>query len=411
MLDNLQFKEFTLNSREETVTSIDITQKFLIKIQIKKNNKKENDLKKEFLIMQSLNNKNCVTCPVVYEFGTITNEAWHINVGDCVLRLKGFEYILQDYIQASGEPLIEDILLSMIEQKRLGIYQQDIKPDNLKFDEVSGICYIIDYDQAIRLQKEEVGLSNSEFFFEFCNLRDKKKYSFGNWLRHFSNIKMNMLKDIFADGRLDLSKTSLIKKQVTTNSPSGIYHTIDNYDVFSNGSRKLKERSVLLDKLSFKSGETVLDVGCNIGLLSSYLCKKGCSVIGVDNDDSVTKLAQIVNNISGDSAKFVRLDLDLVDSLPQFDTIMLFSVFHHTKKPIENAKKIVSSCSRIIIESRLIENGSQPLPDGSWEGTTRWNFNSPEDLINFYEKIFDGFKLKMNLGIADKNRHILEFIK
>ena len=34
-----------------------------------------------------------------------------------------------------------------------------------------------------------------------------------------------------------------------------------------------------------------------------------------------------------------------------------------------------------------------------------------DELISFYEELFQGFKLKNHLGKADKNRHVLEFIK
>ena len=89
---------------------------------------------------------------------------------------------------------------------------------------------------------------------------------------------------------------------------------------------------------------------------------------------------------------------------------MLFSVFHHTKEPIKNAKKIVNSCSRIILETRLTERGKQPSDQG-WVDTTNWSFDSIADLTSFCEDTFSGFKLKNNLGRADKNRFILEFVK
>ena len=89
---------------------------------------------------------------------------------------------------------------------------------------------------------------------------------------------------------------------------------------------------------------------------------------------------------------------------------MLFSVLHHTRDPAGNAKKLASSCSRIILESRIVENGKQPLAN-RWLETSNWSFNDVDELVSFCEEIFGGFKLKANLGKADKNRYILEFVK
>jgi 2-polyprenyl-3-methyl-5-hydroxy-6-metoxy-1,4-benzoquinol methylase len=198
--------------------------------------------------------------------------------------------------------------------------------------------------------------------------------------------------------------------QKTTNSQSGIYHTIDSNDVFAKGSRGLEKRAEILSQVQFSSGERVLDVGCNAGLLCEYLHDRGCKVTGVDNDPHIVVAAKILSNILGRSINYGCMDLDYVDDVGDFDTIMLFSVFHHTRNPEKNAKKITKACKRIIIETRLVENGKQPI-DGSWVDTTRWSFQELNELTSYLERIFSGFKYTRNLGFADKGRYILELVK
>jgi hypothetical protein len=147
-----------------------------------------------------------------------------------------------------------------------------------------------------------------------------------------------------------------------------------------------------------------------MGLLSTYLSKKGCNVTGVDNDPRIVVLAKIVSNILGDEINYKHLDLDQAKSLNFFDTIFLFSVFHHTKYPIENAKKITSSCNRIIIETRLVESGKQPV-NGFWAQTTRWEFETKEKLSQFLEILFEGFKCTNNIFDVDKKRYVIEMVK
>jgi SAM-dependent methyltransferase len=396
LFSQLTFGPFSSNSRGETSIAIDTSGKYFIKVQLRRNPRKALSMKEEYDVMRRLNGFRCQSCPIVYEHGTIEG----------ISGLNGSEYIIQENVPDDGGHSMADVLLSMIEQKYLGVYQGDIKPANLRFNRKSGICVIIDYDQAVLLDHKTAMLDNQDFM-KFCDEYDKIKYGHGQWTRHFSDVS---LAPYFVGTALDLSKTSIFHLQKTTNSQSGIYHTIDTKDLFVQGSRAFDIRSKLLDSIDFKLNERVLDVGCNAGLLSLYLDDKDCSVVGVDNDPYIVKAAQIVSNIMGKDVEYRHLDLDQVDHLDQFDTIMLFSVFHHTRYPTENARKISNSCSRFIIETRLTESGKQPI-DGIWTDTTRWSFKDLSEMTQAFESIFQGFKFKRNVGCVDKGRYILEFVR
>ena len=413
MLEDLSFESFEFNLRKEIITGLDTTGQYFIKIEVIKNKNKLNNIKQEYEIIKHLNDLECRTCPKAYEYGLIKKTDIYSKVEEKdILDSAGkeeFQYIIQDFIPDNKEQNLADIVLSIIEQKKLGVYQADIKPANIRFDSEKSLCYLIDYDQSVFLDEEQKELDNTSFL-NFCSEHDKNRHGFGNWLRHFPQFTENDVVNLFKDNAFDLGQTAIFNIQNTTNTVSGIYHTINEKDVFIDGSRTLGVRARLLDNVEFLPNERVLDVGCNSGLLSVYTHDRGCHITGVDNDPHIIFASKIVSNILGKSIDYYHLDLDEVTELEDYDTILLFSVLHHTKNPLKNAKKIANSCSRIILETRLTETGKQPV-DGVWTHTSNWSFETVAELVSFCEDMFTGFKLKTNLGRADKNRYMFEFVK
>ena len=88
--------------------------------------------------MKRLNTAGCVTCPLVYEYNTVSTSDLAEMVRDKeqqeALTKPEYEYIIQQYIPDSGTATLADIVLAMLEQKKLGVYQADIKPGNIRFD-------------------------------------------------------------------------------------------------------------------------------------------------------------------------------------------------------------------------------------------------------------------------------------
>lgn len=408
LLKNLTFKELKFNERRESLVSVDESGKYLLKIQFIKNPRKKLDVTGEFEVMLHLNSKGSKTCPIAYETGvldgTFLRERGCSSAEDAT-----YKYLLQEFVVSDDNYSLADLLLSLIEQKKLGVYQGDVKPSNIRFNSKSGVCVLIDYDQAEMITEEVKSLDNRKFL-AFCDEHDRSRYGFGNWLRHFPGASNENAFQFLQGNSLNLANTTIFRNQKTTNSTSGIYHTIDSSDVFAVGSRGLDTRARMLDQIEFFPGERVLDIGCNAGLLCDYLHDRGCKVSGVDNDPLIVIGAKIVANILGRDIDYAAMDLDFVDSIGEFDTVMLFSVFHHTRNPDDNAKKIVKSCNRIFIETRLTENGKQPV-GSQWVDTTRWSFQTLDQLIEYLEKTFHGFKLAKNLGFVDKGRYILELRK
>ncbi|MBT4870366.1 MAG: methyltransferase domain-containing protein [Candidatus Diapherotrites archaeon] len=410
---NLNFKKFYFNKREDVLIGIDTKSNYIIKIELIRNPGKERTIKSEYEVMKHLNNKQCVTCPKVYEYGVISKEELLkiINSRENINRLikEKYEYIIQEYVPNDGEPRLADIVLAILEQKRLGIFQGDIKIENIRFDSSKSLCHLIDYDQAIYLTDEQSNFSNEKFF-EFCSSYYEQKYGKRNWIRLLEKYTKTNLKTLFRSNCFNLGETTLIKNQIITNSETGIYHTIKSEDVFTDGSRKIDIRGKLLDTIKFEKGEKVLDIGCNTGLLCQYLYDRGCNITGIDNDKRVVIAAKIIANILDKKINYYHVDIDQTDEIEDCGTIMLFSVLHHTRNVVKNAQKVANACNRIIIEAKLIEHGAQPH-EGSWVRTSAWNFQSWEEFYEYCERIFPGFKFEKNLGLGSKKRNICVFVK
>ena len=227
-------------------------------------------------------------------------------------------------------------------------------------------------------------------------------------MRAFHNFEWEThFKPFFVDGSLDIGATYLFKNSETTLRESKIYHTFQNADFHAKGERSFDDRVDLLDQIDFEPGERVLDIGCNAGLLCHYLLDRGCDVTGIDIDPAIIDGAKIIANIMGKTGiTFECLDIDNGGPLGYFDTVMLFSVIHHTRDIHKNAARIAKFCKRIVIETRLKESGAKPV-DGKWIGTTVWKHETLDDLIKGLEFLFPGHKHTRTLGQGDRDRYVM----
>ena len=390
--------------------------KFFIKIEIHHDSGKANSLEEEAGIMTFLNRKGCISCPQVVAHGCLDRRRIESLLDDrqrkVLDRVKQteFPFILQQFVPAAAGVTLPDMLLSYIEQKSLGIYQGDPRPDNLRFDEVRGVCCLIDYDQAEYLPPEVVAMDNLAFL-EWCAGRSREKYGFASLWHYFPEMDFDRhVRPLFRGHAFDLGSTTLYRRQRTTLMPCGIYHSLNDDRLYAGGERDIQARTRLLDGIDFTAGERVLDVGCNAGLMSLYLCDRGCRVTGMDLDRSIVTGARFIANILGRRIDYHCIDLDK-DPLPgSYDTVMLFSVIHHTKRMHANARRIADCCRRIIIECRLVEHGAKPEQE-KWVRTSNWEYRSTKEMITGLEKLFPGFFLKANHGRVDRERYILEFVR
>lgn len=392
--DGLAFYDVARTPSQDV--SVGYGEKHVIKIEHGHNPRKLRRLDEEIDIIRHLNDQGCVSCPRLVSHGTLDT---------------GEPYYIQERAHNTRTFNVADLVFAMLEQKRFGVCQGDLKPDNLIFDE-QGVCRIVDYDQAIRDDaiRDMGNLEFLEWFNTFFVERWRSLgfefddfYSFGGFTR-------DEVMSLFKDDAFDLAATSLFKEQITTCTDTGIYHTLASEHLYIDGARGLDERKGMLDGIEFRPGETVLDVGCNMGLLCHYLHDRGCRVSGIDMDPKIVLGAAMVANILGKSIDFAHLDLDVASIDATYDTICLFSVIHHVKEFGRATKNIAQKCRRIILECRLHESGAKPL-HGQWIRTSGWQFQTQDELVQYLEQAFEGFKLQACHGQGDRNRLILSLVK
>ena len=87
----------------------------------------------------------------------------------------------------------------------------------------------------------------------------------------------------------------------------------------------------------------VLDVGCGAGIDASYLCEKGCDVIGIDLSIRMLEIAR--RNVNG--AKFKVADMrNLNFQASSFDGVfMAYSLIHMPKQEVKN---VLSKAHRLL---------------------------------------------------------------
>lgn len=402
-----------------SIVCVSENEKEILKIEINSNQLKKNSLEEEFAILTYLKNEGCISVPNVLESGLIDSNVLKRQLNkineDFISNKHEFFYYTQEYIEDTQRFNLSDVILSILEQRSFGVFQNDIKPDNIIKDKL-GNLYLIDFDQAIYINK--VNSLNSKQFIDWTLNKDYEYYRLSKkgWLRNFKYcFKSYHLNHLFKNGSFNLINTSYYLKQASTNSKLRAYHTLENDKVFVNGIRDIKDRVGILENINFDNNEKVLDVGCNIGLLSHYLSYRCKSITGVDMDLMVINCAKLLTNILGfKNLNFKYLDLDKNSINEKYDTVMLFSVIHHTNKLEENCIKISKITKRIIIECRLKERGKKPQLLNNkitWVETSKWNFTTLKELYIFLENLFPGFHFVNNHGSCDKDRFIIELSK
>lgn len=410
------FPRLELHPRRMGLTGVSPDREELIKIEVIRDPAKANDAEGERRIMAHLNDRGCLSCPALDGGGTLAAEALLPSLDAEQAALvestgrAAFPYIVQQYVETTETVSLADLLLALLEQKALGVYHGDLKPEHVRLDPESGVCRFIDYDQAEFLDQAAQDLGNLEFL-AWCDARARDKYKLAGFLQCFPGLDVQAhLLPHFRDGALNLGLTTLFRRQATTMSAGGIYHSLRHPAIFADGERDLGPRTRLLDGIAFAPGERVLDVGCNAGLLCHYLHDRGCAVSGIDLDASIVLGARIVANILGKDIRFACHDLDAAEIPGDYDTIMLFSVIHHSRRLAANARSIAGKCRRIVIECRLEERGAKPEA-GRWTQTSGWTYATVDALTAGLEALFPGFRLARNHGQADRGRYVLELVK
>ncbi len=394
---------------KDSLIGISADKKFIIKLALKRNQKKRNSVLEEAGIINKLAGAECLTSPDHVLCGELSQEEKKSFIFPNMYESVLGEYFIMPYYPTKEFGVLGDVILAVIEQRRLGVFHADLKPNNFRMG--SSHAVLIDYDQAELISESLINSTNAEFF-KWANELIYEKYKKEHIFSDFTTLPFEKIYlDHFIDDAFNLTKTSLFKGSQSTRAENGVYHTIQNSYVYARGVRDLDSRTELLNKITIMPREKFLDIGCNTGLLSFYLHNRGADVIGVDIDVASIEIAQLVSHITDKNVNFRHMDIDKIEKIDPVDTVCIFSVLHHTKNVQKNALKIANACQRILIECRLKESGAKPANSTDWQRTSSWSFETADELVNYLEFIFPTFRVVKNYGLGDKGRHIYELIK
>lgn len=99
-------------------------------------------------------------------------------------------------------------------------------------------------------------------------------------------------------------------------------HLGEAYLRYSFTKGTLQEVDFLIDELSLKPGDRILDVGCGPGRHALELAKRGYSVTGVDISSRFVDLANEQASQQGLDATFVRVDARTLSFSEEFDAVI-----------------------------------------------------------------------------------------
>jgi 2-polyprenyl-3-methyl-5-hydroxy-6-metoxy-1,4-benzoquinol methylase len=417
------FTALRLTDNEDCLIGLSTDNRFFVKMEVASSifsDRKTHNLQAEAEIIRHLNERNCRTCVKLRLLGKIKGEELLANFADKM----GNKFDVNaddDYtimVTDAAEPMAPDfyspdIAMAIIEQKKLGVWNGDIALADVLMDTKTNCVKLVDYDQAVMLDDDKINMPNQEFI-KWINEHAVERWGHWGMTDFLYNTQLDWdthFAHLFEGDCFNLASTYLFKSQETTLNEAKIYHSFRTPDVYAVGERTLDDRKQFLDRIEFQDNERVLDMGCNAGLLCHYLHDRGCDVWGIDIDAAVIEGAQILANIVGKpEINFQCHDVDNGGPIGYFDTIMLFSVIHHTANILANAERIAKLCNRIIIECRLIENGAKPV-DGNWIQTTVWRHPDLDSLTAGLEELFPGFEFVRVLGQGDRDRYVMEFMK
>jgi SAM-dependent methyltransferase len=211
-----------------------------------------------------------------------------------------------------------------------GVAHNDLRAENILVDG-NRRCFVIDFDQAIRCSPAVAFLAN---FFGITGKAGVSKVSI------LKTIAVKLLPEFVTDGlkRAKLKRarqkmrvlptvgadaTSRAKElleawrlgQISDANAPGLgiaYYSLDVDGVHFPGERTWTDRWDVLRKVADFNGKRVLELGCNMGLLSTYLLKEGgaAAVLGVDYDADILTSARTVADAFGVHPEFTQVNFD-----------------------------------------------------------------------------------------------------
>jgi 2-polyprenyl-3-methyl-5-hydroxy-6-metoxy-1,4-benzoquinol methylase len=282
----------------------------------------KNTAQQEYLILRHISHIDCVPKPLFFEtFGPVSVIALQEYRGE---QIGQFGDAVSKY-KAS----ILAVIKALLSLNRNGLRHGDLHKDNLIFLS-DGTTKILDYDQAVFTTPLKAFLGDffgiGEFPAKRCALRFLLQLLLSKLpspIRSYLRLGALVRRRRFRAGRpkLKASKTGADLSDIwnqaivsAANSPGDrkSYYSLVYEGCIYQGERPWEVRwAPICNGIRFK-GKRLLELGCNLGLLSCYALHAGAlpGGIGVDHDPNIIKAAKEFARFAGVDVHFCILDFD-----------------------------------------------------------------------------------------------------
>jgi len=332
---------------------------------------RQNDLKAEYDLLKQCNNLRGVPNALFY----CNNSVYEMLFIDYLpgIQLKNLRL---SFIRFIGIAIELSKLLIKLSLK--GISHNDVVPENVLITDNNKVS-LIDFDQATKhnpfiafvRQFTGINIGKSKVKFSFLTIiKDylKKKFPKSVFtLKKILGLSFDLTEHkLPAIGNEANQKLKMMLKaweiaQESNASSPGVpiaYYEMEFMGYKFPGERPWSDRWERFKDLIDYSGKTIIELGCNMGLLSTFLLKERNAIkcIGVDHDHKILESAKIISEVFEVHPEFYQIDFDSKkkweDNLLAYNAEVIFAL---------NVLNWVSDQERFL---RFLSNFSEVIFEG-----------------------------------------------
>jgi len=402
-LDNIQFiSESNLDPSRKTY----LYNGLIIKVHEKKEDLtqylRQNDLKQEYELLLRCNGIDGIPRGVSY----CSNDQYDFLL---VSFLDGVQLVNLKLSFVQFIKLMKDLSKILFNISRKGISHNDIVPENVLVTSDFNVS-LIDFDQAtktkpfIAILRQFLGINIGESKLNYSIITIIKEFIRKKFPKAIYRLKkflgqkpVQIEKLLVLDEAADPKLKSLLKAwklaQKSNASSPGIpiaYYTLEYEGVTFPGERPWIRRWNELKNISDYSGKKIIELGCNMGLLSVSLLKDAGAVqcLGVDHDKTILESAEIISGVFNVNPTFRQVNFDSKknweDELLSFNADIIFAL---------NVLNWITDKERFL---RFLSHFNEVIFEGH---------DLPEEEKNRFKKL--GFSTIEEIGFSERERIIL----
>jgi SAM-dependent methyltransferase len=366
-------------------------------------------------ILQSISGRPSQTAPKLIASGVLNSVAIErmqkimLKQSDSLHADLKWNYSLLRYDRADqGRFGLADLVLALLEQQALGIYQNNVTLANVRYDSVQRILRLTDYSHAGFLAPDIQNL-DPKAYVEWCQQQEINRVRAGG----DASFLLASLQDntwIWDADRLNLKATQAFHLPRIGQLEEPSVQSIDSAQVILTGNREWESLAEAIKKFGLDADASILDVGCGYGAAAHHLKGHFSLYSGVDVEASLVAHAQVLANLQQVDANFIDHDFDYEPLDQQWDSVLLCGVLHHFAQQEQALERIQACCRKqLFIECSLQAIGRKWL--GCWyqRMDPKWSFEDLDALQLSLEQRLPSFALQGAPVSTEAGRYLFAF--